>query len=152
MEFNYFKSIDDIIAIHSKTVAISGGGSEGIIDLGSIECAIDQIQDDLYYPEFEHKLTHLIWVANKSHGFIDGNKRIAITAASMFLLMNGYMYIVKDFLFRMETISYHVAAGNIDKDLLLEIITSILYEVDYSEELKLKLINAYSKNEVDIDD
>ena len=46
MEFNYFKSIDDIIAIHSKTVAISGGGSEGIIDLGSIECAIDQIQDD----------------------------------------------------------------------------------------------------------
>ena len=70
----------------------------------------------------------------------------------MFLLMNGYMYIVKDFLFRMETISYHVAAGNIDKDLLLEIITSILYEVDYSEELKLKLINAYSKNEVDIDD
>lgn len=152
MEFNYFKSIDDIIAIHSKTVAISGGGSEGIIDLGSIECAIDQIQDDLYYPEFEHKLTHLIWVANKSHGFIDGNKRIAITAASMFLLMNGYMYIVKDFLFRMETISYHVAAGNIDKDLLLEIITSILYEEDYSEELKLKLMNAYSKNEVDIDD
>ena len=152
MEFNYFKSIDDIIAIHSKTVAISGGGSEGIIDLGSIECAIDQIQDDLYYPEFEHKLTHLIWVANKSHGFIDGNKRIAITAASMFLLMNGYMYIVKDFLFRMETISYHVAAGNIDKDLLLEIITSILYEEDYSEELKLKLMSAYSKNEVDIDD
>lgn len=144
--------MDDIIAIHSKTVAISGGGSEGIIDLGSIECAIDQIQDDLYYPEFEHKLTHLIWVANKSHGFIDGNKRIAITAASMFLLMNGYMYIVKDFLFRMETISYHVAAGNIDKDLLLEIITSILYEEDYSEELKLKLMNAYSKNEVDIDD
>ena len=86
------------------------------------------------------------------HGFIDGNKRIAITAASMFLLMNGYMYIVKDFLFRMETISYHVAAGNIDKDLLLEIITSILYEEDYSEELKLKLMNAYSKNEVDIDD
>lgn len=152
MEFNYFKSIDEIIAIHSKTVAISGGGSEGIIDLGSIECAINQIQDNLYYPEFEHKLTHLIWVANKSHGFIDGNKRIAITAASMFLLMNGYMYIVKDFLFRMETISYHLAAGNIDKDLLLEIITSILYEEDYSEELKLKLMEAFSKNKVDFDD
>jgi death-on-curing protein len=133
-------------------VAVSGGGSEGIIDLGSIECAIEQIQVDLYYPEFEHKLTHLLWVANKSHGFIDGNKRIAITAASMFLLMNGYLSVAKDFMYRMETISYHVAAGNIDKELLLEIITSILYEEDYSEELKLKLIDAFSKNAVDFEE
>ena len=129
----------------------SGGGSEGIIDLGSIECAIEQIQDNLYYPEFEHKLTHLLWVANKSHGFIDGNKRIAITAGCMFLLMNGYMAIVRDFMFRMETISYHVAAGNVDKELLFEIITSILYEEDYSEELKFKLIDAFSKNDVDFE-
>jgi death on curing protein len=152
MDCIYFKSIDEIIAIHKKTVVVSGGGSEGIIDLGSIECAIDQIQDDLYYPEFEHKLTHLLWVANKSHGFIDGNKRIAITAASMFLLMNGYLSVAKDFMYRMETISYHVAAGNIDKELLLEIITSILYEEDYSEELKLKLIDAFSKNAVDFEE
>ncbi|MEI7503385.1 MAG: type II toxin-antitoxin system death-on-curing family toxin [Paludibacter sp.] len=152
MDCIYFKSIDEIIAIHKKTVAVSGGGSEGIIDLGSIECAIEQIQDDLYYPEFEHKLTHLLWVANKSHGFIDGNKRIAITAASMFLLMNGYLSVAKDFMYRMETISYHVAAGNIDKELLLEIITSILYEEDYSEELKLKLMDAFSKNAVDFEE
>ncbi len=152
MDCIYFKSIDEIIAIHKKTVAVSGGGSVGIIDLGSIECAIEQIKDDLYYPEFEHKLTHLLWVANKSHGFIDGNKRIAITAALMFLLMNGYLSVAKDFMYRMETISYHVAAGNIDKELLLEIITSILYEEDYSEELKLKLIDAFSKNAVDFDE
>lgn len=151
MDCIYFKSIDEIIAIHKKTVAVSGGGSEGIIDLDSIECAIEQIQDNLYYPEFEHKLTHLLWVANKSHGFIDGNKRIAITAASMFLLMNGYLSVAKDFMYRMETISFHVAAGNIDKELLLEIITSILYEEDYSEELKLKLIDAFSKNAVDFE-
>ena len=93
-----------------------------------------------------------LWVANKSHGFIDGNKRIAITAASIFLLMNGYLSVAKDFMYRMETISYHVAAGNIDKELLLEIITSILYEEDYSEELKLKLIDAFSKNAVDFEE
>jgi len=61
------------------------------------------------------------------------------------------MAIVGDFMFRMEAISYHVAAGNIDKDLLLEIITSILYEEDYSEALKLKLVCAFSKNEVDLE-
>lgn len=52
----------------------------------------------------------------------------------------------------METISYHVAAGNIDKELLHEIITSVLYEEDFSEELKLKLIQAYTFNEIDNED
>jgi death-on-curing protein len=46
----------------------------------------------------------------------------------------------------MEIISYHVAASNIDKDLLLEIITSILNEADYSEELKLKIANVISRD------
>jgi death-on-curing protein len=152
MAFIYFKDANEIVAIHKKTVVASGGGSYGIIDLGLLECAIEQMQNDDYYPLFEDKLTHLFWVANKSHCFQDGNKRIAITASSMFLLMNGYMAIVKDFLFRMETISYHVAAGNIDKVLLHEIMTSILYEEDFCEELKMKLIIAFTLNEVDSDD
>jgi death-on-curing protein len=41
----------------------------------------------------------------------------------------------------MENISYHVASGAINKDLLLEIIKSILNEPEYSEELKLKIVN-----------
>ncbi len=149
MAWIYFKSIDDIIAIHKKTIEASGGGMDGIINLNSLDCAIEQIQNDDYYPEFSDKLTHLFWVANKSHGFQDGNKRIAITTCSMFLLMNGYMSIVKDFMFRMETISYHVAAGNIDRDLLHQIITSLLYEEDFSEELKLKLVEAFSNGDID---
>ncbi|MEI6694755.1 MAG: type II toxin-antitoxin system death-on-curing family toxin [Bacteroidota bacterium] len=149
MAYKYFTTIEEIIDIHRKTVAVSGGGSMGIISLHSLECAIEQIQYDDYYPEFEDKLTHLFWVANKSHCFQDGNKRIAITACSMFLLMNGYLSVAKDFLYRMESISYHVAAGNIDKILLHEIITSILYEDDYSESLKLKIFDAFSKNSID---
>ena len=149
MAYKYFTTIEEIIDIHRKTVAVSGGGSMGIISLHSLECAIEQIQYDDYYPEFEDKLTHLFWVANKSHCFQDGNKRIAITACSMFLLMNGYLSVAKDFLYRMESISYHVAAGNIDKILLHEIITSILYEEDYSESLKLKIFDAFSKNSID---
>jgi len=42
----------------------------------------------------------------------------------------------------MEIISYHVAAINIDKELLYEIIESIVNEADYSEELKLKIANS----------
>ena len=151
MTYIYFKSIDEIVAIHQKTIFASGGGADGILNLNSLECAIDQIQNDDYYPEFEDKLTHLFWVANKSHCFQDGNKRIAITICGMFLLMNGLLFIAKDFFFRMESISLHVSAGNIDKELLHEIITSILYEEDYSEDLKIKLVNAFSQNDVDTD-
>ena len=43
----------------------------------------------------------------------------------------------------MENIAVDVADNRIDKDLLFEIVYSIVYEDDYSEELKLKLI--YSK-------
>jgi death-on-curing protein len=39
----------------------------------------------------------------------------------------------------MENISYHVAAGRINKDLLSEIICSIINEPEFSEELKLKI-------------
>lgn len=149
----YFRNIDEIIAIHQKTIKASGGGADGIITLDSLQCAIEQIQNDLYYPEFEDKLTHLFWTANKSHSFQDGNKRIAITVCSMFLFMNGYMKVVQDFMFKMETISYHVAAGNINKELLHEILTSILYEEDYNEELKLKIFEAISNGvEVDMDE
>lgn len=62
----------------------------------------------------------------------------------MFLLKNGYMQISSKFMRDMEAISYHVAVGNIDKPLLHKLITSFLYEDDYSDELKLELLSAMS--------
>jgi len=46
----------------------------------------------------------------------------------------------------MENISYHVAAGSIDKDLLHEIITAFLAEEMDDEALKLKIFNAIAVN------
>ncbi|MEY3499157.1 MAG: hypothetical protein RL308_826 [Bacteroidota bacterium] len=46
---------------------------------------------------------------------------------------------------RLENITVYVADNKIDKDLLFEIIQSIIYEADYSEELKLKIYNALNK-------
>jgi len=140
----YINDIDEVVSLHLKTIEISGGGSSGILNLNSLIAALDHIQNDDYYPTFEEKLTHLFFVANKSHCFQDGNKRIAITLGSIFLLKNGYINAAKEFLYKMEIISYHVAANNIDKTLLHEIITSILNDEDFSEELKLKIAYAIS--------
>ena len=142
----YITDINELVSLHQKTIEVSGGGTVGILSLNSLCAALDHIQNDDYYPTFEDKLTHLFYVANKSHSFQDGNKRIAITVGSIFLLKNGYINAAKEFLYRMEIISYHVAASNIDKELLHEIITSILNEADFSEELKLKIACAISQD------
>jgi death on curing protein len=145
MKIVYLAGIEEVIQIHHKTVDVSGGGSLEIINLNSLEAALEHIQNDDYYPDFTDKLTHLFFTANKSHCFLDGNKRIAITLGSMFLLKNGFLDAAQRFLFKMEMVSYQLAAGRISKELLKEIIFSVIYENDYSEELKLKLVEAISE-------
>lgn len=118
----------------------SSGGLAGINNLGLLESPLEHIQNDLYYPEFEDKLTHLVFSINKSHAFIDGNKRSSIALGCYFLKINGYDYAVKKFVLEMENIAVWVAEGLISKELLGEIIKSLIYEDDYSETLKLKII------------
>lgn len=143
----YIKSIEEVIEIHRKTVEVSGGGSLGILNTHSLQAALDHIQNDDYYPTFAEKLTHLFFSANKSHCFQDGNKRIAISLGMKFLLDNGHLFVIQKFAQKMEMVSYQLAAGRIDKELLHEIISSVLYENDYSESLKLKILHAINDTE-----
>jgi death-on-curing protein len=133
---------DTLLRTYQKTIEVSGGGSSGIRDQGQIKSVLQHIQNDLYYPTFEDKLTHLFFALNKFHCFSDGNKRIAISAGALLLNLNGYVFRVADFITEMENISYHVAAGKIDKDLLKEVISAVLYDDMNNEELKLKVYNA----------
>lgn len=136
-----YPTIEQALETHKLTVKISGGGADGILDAGRLESTLQHIQNDDYYPEFEDKLTHLVFAANKFHCFEDGNKRISISLGAQFLLLNGYLFCVEIFIREMENISYHLAAGRIDKTLLQEIITSIITEPEFSEALKLKILN-----------
>ena len=50
---------------------------------------------------------------------------------------------------KMESFVYHVAASNIDKNLLRRIVQCIMDGVDYDEELKIDIANAMSNNALD---
>ncbi len=141
-----YLTIEQAVETHRNTVKVSGGGTLEHLDLGKLESVLEHIQNDDYYPSFEDKLTHLFFSANKFHCFADGNKRIAITLCAQMLLFNGYLHCVGSFLHEMENISYHVAAGNIDKNLLCEIITAFLAKEMDDEGLKLKILNAIAGN------
>ena len=58
------------------------------------------------------------------------------------------MAVAKKFFTETENISYQVAAGKIDKDLLHKIMTAIMDDTfDYDEELKLEIYNAINQGE-----
>lgn len=59
-----------------------------------------------------------------------------------FLEVNGLEFCVDKFIIEMENIAVHVADNRIDKVLLHEIVCSLIFESEYSEALKLKLIEA----------
>lgn len=136
-------TLDEAVKIHQQTVKNSGGGATGHFDLGRLDSVLHNIQNDDYYPTFVDKITHLFFCACEFHCFQDGNKRIAITLSAQFLLINGYMAVAKTFFTEMENISYHVAAGKINSNLLHDIMDSILKgKYDEDEELKLAIFNA----------
>lgn len=138
-----YLTLEQAEAIHEKTIKYSGGGTYETLETGKLDSVLQHIQNDDYYPTFVDKLTHLFFCTCEFHCFADGNKRLAITLSTQFLLFNGYMGVAKNFMSITENISYHVAAGKIGKELLHKIMTTIMDETyERDEELKLEILNA----------
>ncbi len=140
MAFSYF-NIEHAILVHDEIIHQSGG-LIGVSKYGQLDSIIDFVQNDIYYLELEDKLTYLFYAINTGHCFVDGNKRASIALSAYFLEINNFSFCTGKFISRMENIAVDVADNRIDKDLLFEIIKSIIYEDDYCEELKLKIIYA----------
>lgn len=144
MKFFYF---DTGHAIREHDFIIeNSGGRIGVLNIGLLESVLEHIQNDIYYPNIEEKLCHLFFSINKNHAFNDGNKRSSIVLSAYFMELNGFGFRVNRFIKETENIAVYVADNKINKDLLNEIIISILYEDEYSEELKIKIIDSISKN------
>jgi death on curing protein len=142
-----YLTLEQAIEVHRKTVEISGGGLLGQLDMGRLDSVLCHMQNDEYYPAFEDKLTHLFFSACNFHCFQDGNKRIAIALGAKFLINNGYIFVAGRFIREMENISFHVAGGKINRELLHEIISAVINDSIDDEELKLKIYNAISEEE-----
>ena len=60
-------------------------------------------------------------------------------------MQNSDYSLASNFMKEVEALIYHVAAGNIDRDLLKRALKCVVDSVDYDEELKLDIISAMSK-------
>lgn len=88
-----FLTLVEILDAHEIAIARHGGAS-GVRDQGSLESALAMPEqsfggDFAHTFPFEMAAAYAFHIA-KNHPFVDGNKRTAFTAATLFLWMNGW--------------------------------------------------------------
>jgi len=81
-----------VTAIHQMLLA-EHGGAPGIRDHTLLESALNRPRQRFEYADnssiFDLAASYCYGLAN-NHPFVDGNKRIALTVAAVFLEINGY--------------------------------------------------------------
>ena len=146
MDETIYLSFEDILTYYGETIEQSGGGMSGNREKDGIEKILDFVQNDLYYPSLEDKLTYLVYAFCTGHYFADGNKRISLVIGAHFLVKNRNGWAGFHFLPHMEAYIWHVAAGNIDKELLGRIIHFVINGQELDETTKIDVIRAMKKS------
>ena len=82
----------EVIEIHEELVAATGGAS-GIRNMGLLESAVMGCSQSFggveLYPTIPQKAARMAYAISKNHPFVDGNKRVSVTAMLVILRMNG---------------------------------------------------------------
>ena len=145
MNYITYPTYDDLLDKHDEVIRKSGGVM-GVFNENLLRGFIEFIQDDVYYPSFEEKLTHLVFSIAKNHGFCDGNKRTAIIAGAFFLELNAFdQFIIDAFIQNMEGVILLTAQGLIDKDQLRQMINDFIHNGKMSEETKMIYVELLGK-------
>lgn len=124
-----FLSTDVLLKIHRRVIE-EFGGDAGLRDRGLLESAVAMPQStfggvDLHVGLADKAAAyHFHLCAN--HPFMDGNKRVAVAAAEVFLLINGYELSASDR--EIEELTQGLAAGRLSKDQVIEFFARFVEE------------------------
>lgn len=109
-----------VINLHARIMAETGG-PPGIRSIGGIESAVVRpfalYGDEVPYPTLEEKAAALTEAISRSHPFVDGNKRVAISAGCILLMLNGRAITATEG--DLEHTAWSLAAGELDFDALV---------------------------------
>ncbi|HVF05541.1 MAG TPA: type II toxin-antitoxin system death-on-curing family toxin [Frankiaceae bacterium] len=85
-----YLTVTEVIRMHEAEV-----GDDLLADLGLVDAAVQRPQQSVYgrdaYADIHAKAAALFQSLARNHGFIDGNKRVAVTAVGVFYLLNGWV-------------------------------------------------------------
>jgi len=83
-----FLTVAEVYLMQHRLIELFGG-LHGVRDKGAVEAAVFRPQIS-YYNSLAEEAAALMESLANNHGFLDGNKRIAFTAADVFLRRNGF--------------------------------------------------------------
>jgi len=114
---NLYLSVEQVLSLHQTGIEMFGG-SAGLRDRGALESAVARPTmtfggEDLY-PDEASKAAALLHSLVMNHAFVDGNKRVGIAAAELFLRLNQYRLAADDS--ELEELTVTVARGEIDAE------------------------------------
>jgi death-on-curing protein len=98
MESEQDKEVNDLtladIEMFHRDQLDRHGGQDGYRNRPAIEAAVESPKQAMFgeplYPDLAAKASVYLFQIRESQGFVDGNKRIGVAAASAFLMINGY--------------------------------------------------------------
>jgi death-on-curing protein len=111
-----FLTVEDVLAIHAHQIA-RFGGSPGLRDAELLDSAVAQAEASfdgvfVHGDVYEMAAAYLFHLTS-NHAFVDGNKRIGLAAALVFLDLNGVRITTgSDALY---DLTMAVARGEVDK-------------------------------------
>lgn len=110
--------LDDVLRYHARFESSDIPVEKGIRDKGLLEAAVNApfqtYGGQNLLPTIPEKAARLCYGIANNHGFVDGNKRTAIHAMEMFLIMNGYELACDDY--ELERFIVKVADGSMTID------------------------------------
>lgn len=87
-----FLTTEDVIDIHRDQID-QYGGTQGLRDLGLLESAVHVPQatmgGEYLLPDLFEMAGAMMYSLIQNHAFLDGNKRVGVAAALVFLSING---------------------------------------------------------------
>jgi len=112
-----FLSLDHLLAIHRRSIE-EFGGDPAVRDQGLLESAIAmpaaQFGGRFLHDGVPAMAAAYLFHLCRNHPFVDGNKRTALAAAEVFLILNGIrLRATND---EVEALTLGVAASRISKD------------------------------------
>jgi death-on-curing protein len=84
-----YLTLEEALELHHRLIE-RFGGAPGVRDLGLLESALARPRSG-YYAGLAQQAAALLQSLVMNHAFVDGNKRIAIALASVFLEVNGQL-------------------------------------------------------------
>lgn len=115
-----FLDVGHILVIHRRVVE-EFGGDPGLRDRGLLESAVAMPRatfgGDFLHSRLSDMAAAFHFHLCRNHPFLDGNKRVAVAAAEVFLLLNGHELTAPDK--ALLTLTMGVADGTVSKEEVL---------------------------------